>query len=309
MGLLSDIQNSLLSGADLGPVLLKLRYLAARLGSNDLAEWVKHESEGYPPNTIVPDYRKFGVRYTASFNGPYGKMANDMDVPPALIAAHASEAWLTHEERQNVSAVEALIASSGKAGTDLHIDASDLIMLLGGKVFQGMACHGATGHISRASLVEMIATLRARVLDLTLELEQRVPVSREIEAGQAAKGPEKDGAATVTHITNQTIYGGVGTNVANSGAGAQFAITVSQGNRDSVAESLTDAGITQDDAVDFANIIASEAPSSRTDPLGPKAKKWIGEKVGKALDGTWKGGLAVATAVLTEAAKRYYGLS
>lgn len=308
MGLLSDIQQSLLAGADLGPILLKLRYLAARLGSDVLAEWVRHEAEGYPHDVPVPDYRKFGVRYTASFNGPFGRMANNMDVPPALIAAHASKSWLTHEERQNVSAVESLIASSGKADTDLQIDASNLLMLLGGKVFQGMACHSASGHISRASLVEMIGTLRARVLDLTIELEKQVPISREIAAGQASQPPEKERAATVTHITNQTIYGGVGTNVANSGAGARFEINVAQADPASVAKALRDAGIPEADASEFANIVASETPASLDDPFGPKAKDWISQKIGKALDGTWKMGVAVATALLTEAAKRYYGL-
>lgn len=49
MSLLHDIQAAVLQDdADLGPILLKLRLLAARLGSQPLAECVKHESEGYP---------------------------------------------------------------------------------------------------------------------------------------------------------------------------------------------------------------------------------------------------------------------
>lgn len=309
MGLLAEIQQSLLSGDQLSPILLKLRFLAARLGSDDLAEWVKHEAEGYPPDAVVPDYRKFGVHFTASFNGPFGRMATNMPVPPALIASLASEDWLTHTERQNVAAVEALIESSGKAGNDLNIDASNLTMLLGMKVYQGMACHSATGHISRASLVEMIATLRARVLDLTLELERRVPLAREIEAGKASGPVEASGAAAVTHITNQTIYGGVGTNVSNSGAGAHATVNVIQGDVGSVAKALTDGGLSTDDAHEFAEILAAESPVSGDQPFGQRAKDWIGKNVGKALNGTWKASAAVATALLTEVAKRYYGLA
>lgn len=44
MGLLRDLQKSLMNGEDIGPILLKLRYLASRLGSDPLAEWVKYES-------------------------------------------------------------------------------------------------------------------------------------------------------------------------------------------------------------------------------------------------------------------------
>jgi hypothetical protein len=58
MSLLHDIQAAVLQeGTDLGPILLKVRLLAARLGSQPLADWVKHESEGYPAEAAVPDYR------------------------------------------------------------------------------------------------------------------------------------------------------------------------------------------------------------------------------------------------------------
>jgi hypothetical protein len=58
MSLLREIQASLMQGQDIGPILLKLRLLASRLGSDLLEEWVKHESEGYPAHIDVPDYRK-----------------------------------------------------------------------------------------------------------------------------------------------------------------------------------------------------------------------------------------------------------
>ncbi|MGA8158874.1 MAG: hypothetical protein WB822_22240, partial [Rhodoplanes sp.] len=61
MSLLREIQSSLLEGREIGPILLKLRFLASRLGSVVLEEWVKHESEGYPNDVEVPSYRKIGV--------------------------------------------------------------------------------------------------------------------------------------------------------------------------------------------------------------------------------------------------------
>lgn len=68
MGLLHEIQESVVQdGADLGSVLLKLRLLAARLGSEVLEEWVKHESEGYPEDAEIPPYRMVGVSYTGTF--------------------------------------------------------------------------------------------------------------------------------------------------------------------------------------------------------------------------------------------------
>jgi len=49
MSLLQQIQESVVNEkAGLGSILLKLRLLASRLGSDLLEEWVKHETEGYP---------------------------------------------------------------------------------------------------------------------------------------------------------------------------------------------------------------------------------------------------------------------
>jgi len=49
MSLLQEIQADLLDPkASIGPILLKLRFLAHRLGSDILEEWVKFETEGYP---------------------------------------------------------------------------------------------------------------------------------------------------------------------------------------------------------------------------------------------------------------------
>lgn len=308
MGLLADIQASLLSEQPIGPILLKLRFLAARLGSTTLEEWVKYEAEGYPSKAVVPEYRKVGVSYTGNFNGPFGRTASNIPVPPYIIAQHAGDGWLMHDERQSVSALEDLVASSRDTGSNFEINAANLIMPLGDKVFSGMACHSVHGIVSRASIVGMIGAIRARVLELTLELEKNVPGANEIAAGQATQPTEPGKAAIVTHITNQIMNGPVGSNVANSGAGAQFNINVQQGDPGSLAKALMEGGIPEADAKEFAAIAAAEKPEGPAEPFGTKAKSWIAANIGKALGGTWKIGAAVATTLLTEAAKRYYGL-
>jgi hypothetical protein len=65
MALLHDIQSALLDEkVGVGSTLLKLRFLASKLGSDILEEWVKHEADGYPKDAEVPDYRITGVVYT-----------------------------------------------------------------------------------------------------------------------------------------------------------------------------------------------------------------------------------------------------
>lgn len=309
MGLLTDIQASLLNEQPIAPILLKLRFLAARLGSAALEEWVKYEAEGYPRDAAVPDYRKFPVSYLGNFNGPFGRTASNVPIPPNLVAEHAGENWLLHQERQSVSAIEDLIDSSAKSDRNLQINAADLVLILSDKIFAGMACHSIRGLVSRAALVGMIGALRARVLELVLELEKNVSGAKEIAVGANPLAAEPPNAAVVTHITNQIMNGPVGSNIANSGAAASFSIAVEQGNAASLIKVLEAGGIPASDAKKFVDLVASEKPDAPDQPFGTKTKAWIEKNVGKALNGTWKVGVAVATNLLTEAAKQYYGLN
>lgn len=116
MSLLREIQASLMQqDQSLGPILLKLRFLASRLGSGPLEEWVKHESEGYPKDVEVPDYRKLGVSYTATFSGPLGSGIRNAPIPSYLIEKRAGANWTHFEMRQSVAAVDDLMAATKKA--------------------------------------------------------------------------------------------------------------------------------------------------------------------------------------------------
>ena len=98
MALLDDIQAAVLEeGTDLGPILLKVRLLAARLGSQPLADWVKHESEGYPPDSPLPDYRIIPVSYTGTFSGPFGSGIKNAPIPPTGPALFHTFAFLLDE--------------------------------------------------------------------------------------------------------------------------------------------------------------------------------------------------------------------
>ena len=86
MSLLHQIQESIVQeGSDLGSILLKLRLLASRLGSNLLEEWVKRESEGYPKEIEVPPYRIVPASYRGTFSGPFGSGINNAPIPTYLV--------------------------------------------------------------------------------------------------------------------------------------------------------------------------------------------------------------------------------
>ncbi|OMQ18934.1 hypothetical protein [Serratia oryzae] len=305
MSLLHQIQESLVQeGSNLGSVLLKLRLLAARLGSNVLEEWVKHESEGYPPGSVLPDYRIVGVTYTGNFSGPFGSGLRNAPIPPYLISKFVDDSWNSFSVRESIVAVGELVKSSAD-GDSLGIQASDLILMLQGKVYEGYACNSISGNISAVSLSEILQVVRNRVLELTIELDKSIPAAAHITFG--TQGMDKDNASKAQQITQQIIYGNVG-NAISGGSESTINVNIQSNNKESVVNYLKESGIPDADASEFAQIVASEKPFSREEPFGNGAKNWIASNIRKAVDGTWNVGVAVATKVFTEAALKYYDL-
>lgn len=306
MSLLYDIQSAVLNeGADLGPILLKVRLLAARLGSQPLADWVKYESEGYPAESAVPDYRIIPVTYTGTFSGPFSSGINNAPIPSLLIEEFAGEKWTHYEMRQSIAAVDHLLASVAKGTGGLSVDASNLIFRLQGKLYPDYACISITGSVSAAALAEMRHSVRGRILELTIELEKSVPEAASIAMGKAL-AETIGNAEQVTQISQHIVYGNV-TSISASG-GAEVNVAVGAGDLAGLVGFLEKKGITEQDAKEFGALVASEAPESAEEPFGPKAKEWLLDNLKKAAAGTWKVGVAVATDVMKEAALRYYGL-
>lgn len=306
MGLLHEIQAAVLQeGSDLGPILLKLRLLAARIGSQPLAEWVRHESEGYPRDAELPDYRYIPVSYTANFSGPFGSGIQNAPISPYLVKKFAGEHWVNYEMRESIAAVDDLLATAEDGG-HLGINAADLILLLQGKVYPDYACNSVTGSIARSSLASIRHSVRSRVLELTLELERSVPDITAIVIGPAAL-PTAPSSATATQIAQQIIYGNF-TSIAATGDGTTIQIAVAPHDATSLARFLSDSGMAEEDAQELARLAASEEPESKAEPMGPQVRKWVVENLKKAASGTWKMGIAVASDVIKEALLKYYGL-
>jgi hypothetical protein len=306
VSLLHEIQGAVVQeDADLGPILLKLRLLAARLGSQPLADWVKHESEGYPRDVEIPAYRVISVSYTANFSGPFGSGIKNAPISPYLIEKFAGKSWVAYEMRDSIAAVDELLAPSEKGGS-LQIEASDLILLLQGNVYEGYACNSVTGRISRAALAAIRHSVRSRVLELTIELEKSIPEAATVALGPSST-PISQHSAAATQIAQQIIYGNF-TSVAASGEGAKIAINIGERDAQGLAKFLESSGLPEEDARELAQLASGEEPESSAEPMGPKVRGWLVSNMKKAANGTWKMGLAVATDVIKEALLKYYGL-
>lgn len=308
MSLLHEIQSGLLNGdAKLSSILLKVRFIAAKLGSVVLEEWVKHETDGYPDGVDVPSYRILQVSYRGTFSGPFGSGMNNAPIPSALVEQYAGDSWTKYRMRQSLASIDSLVEMASKSDGGLRLDASNLILLLQGHVYEDLACNSVSGLISESALVDIQNSVRAKLLELTLALEKSVPDVTSIKVGGSESALTQKEITKVTQISNQVIHGNY-TTIVNSGDNNTFTFNTEKGNSESVIDDLRRAGITEADAKAFGEILASEPPQSKTEPFGARAREWIEKNIGKAVNGTWNAGVAVATSVLTEVALRYYGL-
>ncbi|OSI66357.1 hypothetical protein [Bradyrhizobium canariense] len=303
MSILREIQAAILQeNPDLGTILLKLRFLASRLGSEPLEDWVKYEAEGYPKDADIPAYRVAALSFRGSWSGPFGSGINNAPIPTALVEKHASKEWTRYKIKESIATVQEMAAS----GKTMGINASNLILLLQGKVYEGYACNSIDAEMSSIAFQEIVQTVRARILELTIELEKRVPEAIEVTLQQVITSKTPETAAAVTQIFNQTVYGNVTHVIATDGAQVTLAITA--GDTVSMVSELARAGLPEGAAKQITDIVASEGPPTGDEPLGPKALGWIKQNAPKAASGAWKIGSAVATDLLKEAALRYYGL-
>ena len=269
---------------------MRLRLLGSRLGSDSLEEWVKFETEGYPQDVDVPDYRRVGINYTGTFAGP-GQVLNNAQIPPAIIKNLAGEDWIVHRMREPLAEVEHLLqrTKDSDGGTLAIGGASNLIPILQGKMYPGMVCQEVTGAIPDNSLVNIQSVVRSRILDLTIKLEPLV-------GDDDDTSDSHDRSESINQIAHSIIYGNV-TIAAN--VHGDVALTVQTNDTGSLVAALTGMGLKERDAQELATIMAGEKPVAGSS-LGRRAMDWIASNINDA-------GRQVMVNLLSDLASKFYG--
>ena len=223
MALLHDIQAALLDDAvGVGSILLKLRFLAAKLDADILEEWVQHEVEGYPDDVPVPEYRIAHVTYKGTFVG-LGQQLNNTSISGQVVEQYAGKGWVNFEIRTGLPVIDQTLNNRSERG-QFGIDASDLKVRLQGKIYEGMAIVEITGRIDDGEILRVQQTVRSKTLDFVLKLEKSVPAAAEITVGQPSASITPAAQRDVKSLTQQIFIGEV-TNI-QTGSGSSVALNV-----------------------------------------------------------------------------------
>jgi DNA-binding transcriptional regulator YhcF (GntR family) len=309
MSLLSEIQGSLLKeGASLELTLLKLRFLASRMGSHVLEDWVRHEVEGYPGNITVPEYRRTGIIFSGTLTDGH-TILNDVPIPLAIIEQYAGKHGVTREFREGMAEIESAITRAQKE-TKVEIDASNLQLLIQDKIYKGMICVSLRGIINLGVFIRIQSSVRAKILELTINLEKTVPAIKDISFGEKTDVLPAPAVAAANSATQSIVYNisAPVTQIVTSGSVERISLEIAQGDINNLISELSRAGIPKKEAHELAEIVADEKPSEQTGTLGERTRRWLGDKISGASGLAWGMTREVITDILTEAVKKYYGL-
>ena len=309
MGLLREIQDAAVDGAsDLETLLRKCRVLATRLKHEELKNWVACELDGYPRDTLLPEYRKCLGSPFGTFVGAFGRAVKNCPIPTSEIPEDVRDAMTHQQFRQGVGELQNIVESV--EGITLQLgwpaEASEIIRpknMAGDLVLaQGWLT------VDKSRVVGILSTVRNRILGFALELEASYPDAGESRPGETPISPEQVNKVFHQNIT-QNFHGPVA-NVASGNAIEQTGtINIQQGDFRTLANFLQENGISDEDVRDLKAAMKDDThpnPSSKT--FGKKVAAWIGKMIAKSAEGAWKVGTDVSSKLLVEAIKRHYGM-
>jgi hypothetical protein len=238
------------SKVDIGTVLRKCKILAARLKNVEFANWVHNELNGYPDRSQLPAYRIASASAKAHLVDKWGRiqlpnapiMASKI---PEQIRCWAEKAYLDGA----ISSYAALLPVGEQNGEIIVEWPQEIAVAFGasasGYSRAGFQCISARLIIQYGQIIALIDTVRNRVVDFLLQIDEVAP-----DAGEQASetlSPERVG-----QIFNNYIFGGM-----NNLSSASSHVTQSQtgnilaGDWETLASTLESLGVQNGDIAEL----------------------------------------------------------
>ena len=301
LNLLEDIQNDAIdSSSDLGSLLRKCKVLAARLNSVQFEDWLVWESNGYPEDVPVPEYRIWSLEIKGHFSGSFGSGLKNAPIPTAVLPEALQNLYNAYEFRMSIGAVESNLLKHDDGM--IQISTGDLALTLGTSVYRNMNCLQCWAEFGPANLDELLNAVRQRVLDFSLAVWKEHPNAGEINSDSSESiSPDK-----ITQIFHTNVYGG-NTSVTGTANNSPITFNITSNDFDAVHKVLKNNGISEEDIAELHSALLSDTPPKSQDKFGPKVSSWIAKMMQKASDGSWNIALATGANLLSNALSKYYG--
>lgn len=303
MKFLDQIQNDALS-EEVSPstLLRKVLVLAARLDSDLLEDWVRHELDGYPKDVELPNYRRIDMAIKAYLTNGFRvvERAPIPSIPFRTVAKNPEVDKFLYRKSIGTINLKEL-----RENSTLRVDLMNYRRVLSGTVIDAsFEIMDLWGEIPSSQVIAITDAVYSRVLSFVIKLRKEYPDAGEVEGNVGANDIMEK---TVNNIYYNTIHGNVG--VAGNANGSTVTVNVIQGQFDSLKQELTRHGVVEADFLTLKAALVDEPVIQDDKSFGPKVTDWITKMIGKAASGAWTVGLGAAGAVLQQALLGYYGYS
>lgn len=296
------IASSLDDNTSIAGLLRRCLVLSYHLNNDALKKWVESELNGYGAEDQLPRYREVNAPAKGLMLGTGGSTINDQPLPSALMNEEHRHFAESVRLTEPIAAYQELRNQSGNGGSGrARVEWPANLTGKYQKTFFGASfvLNRAWQEIPSAAFVSVVDTVRTRILTFALELQKEVG---KIPGNVIASIPSK---IVQTHVVN-IILGN--NNVLSSSAGDIniHANQIVAGDFQSLQHFLSSLGVGPSEIVELEAILGESENIPETDGgLRPKLKQWAG-KAGAAVVSTGK---AVGTTLITEALRKYIGLS
>lgn len=186
--LIDDIAN----GAAISQILLKAQIIAYNVGDENFSKLIKSEQQGYSPNDDIPDYRKLKSMVKATFVSPFSN-PQTVEVHSEVVEDIRIRDLLNYVEiRVPLVQVEAMYnnAESGIIRMQLPVFAYSTIKDMYDS--NGFEVHSDNHYFPKESLLTIVETFKAKLLDSLLQFNDKLDWNLELSAAK-----NKDLAKTI----------------------------------------------------------------------------------------------------------------
>ncbi len=302
--LLADIKKSAIdpNRCGLATLLRKCRVLAAQLENHPLEDWILWESNGYPPEAAVPDYRVYPIVLRGIFS-MIGGLAKSVPIPISRLPAELQKPFSKYKIRYSVAVIEQLHESEEDR---VSVPFDDLISTPWVQMYENMQCLQVWGDVGKNQLSHILNSVRNRILEFSIALEKEAAVAPPPPIKGASGFPVEE--KKVTNIFNVTVRDGGRATVIGSAQESIIESEIVARDFGSLSTFLKKNGIGEADIAELQTALKTEPEGKSGEQFSPRVSSWIEKMWEKAKEGAWDISLNSAKGLLQKALQKYLEL-
>ena len=181
MNLIKELQNDILNPEiSLSTILRKAKVLASTLKNEEMKKWVDNELNGYDSdNKEIPDYRRRYSDIQGNFIDSFGNKVNNIQIPYFKVKETFKNINNEVILIQGIRNLESLLASDEM--TFKNFLPADVVTILSDRIYENFTCLEAWKPMDRGQLEQVLDTVRNRLLNFVIELQEMYPEIKKSE--------------------------------------------------------------------------------------------------------------------------------